>query len=233
MIEHRALHTLSGDERSWLRARHHIAFTDTSDGLLQSWGALRAWNDDEIAPGTGFPPHSHVDMEIITYVRDGAITHEDSLGHRGRTVAGDVQIMSAGAGIRHSEYNLESSVTRLFQIWIAPERRGGASAWGTKSFPRLDRAGRLIPLASGFPEDVDVLPIRARARLLGGTLLRGEQWEYAIGTERLGYLVPARGAVEVNGVRIGERDGATIKDTRRVTLRALEDAEVILVDVLP
>ena len=85
MIGHHALHTLSGDERSWLRARHHIAFTDTSAGLLQSWGALRAWNDDEIAPGTGFPPHSHVDMEIITYVRDGAITHEDSLGHRGRT----------------------------------------------------------------------------------------------------------------------------------------------------
>jgi len=233
MIEHRALHTLSGDERSWLRARHHIAFTDTSDGLLQSWGALRAWNDDEIAPGTGFPPHSHADMEIITYVRDGAVTHEDSLGHRGRTVAGDVQIMSAGTGIRHSEYNLEPSVTRLFQIWIAPERRGGAPGWGTKSFPRLDRAGRLIPLASGFPEDVDVLPIRARARVLGGTLRRGEQWEYAIGTERLGYLVPARGAVEVNGVRIGERDGATIKDTGKVILRALEEAEVILVDVLP
>ena len=122
MIERRALYTLTGEDRSWLKARHHIAFTDVPDGLLHSWGALRAWNDDEIAPGTGFPPHGHVDMEIITYVRDGAITHEDSLGHRGRTVAGDVQVMSAGAGIRHSEYNLEPSVTRLFQIWIAPER---------------------------------------------------------------------------------------------------------------
>ena len=233
MIERRALHTLTGEDRSWLKARHHIAFTEISDGRLHSWGALRAWNDDEIAPGTGFPPHGHVDMEIITYVRDGAITHEDSLGHRGRTVAGDVQVMSAGTGIRHSEYNLESSVTRLFQIWIAPERRGGAPAWGTKSFPRLDRAGRLVALASGFPEDAEVLPIRARARVLGGTLRRGDLWEYAIGTERLGYLVPARGAVEVNGVRIGTRDGATIKDARKITLRALEEAEVILVDVFP
>jgi quercetin 2,3-dioxygenase len=233
MIEHRALNTLSGDERSWLKARHHIAFTEASDGLLHNWGALLAWNDDEIAPGAGFPPHSHVDTEIITYVRDGAITHEDSLGHRGRTVAGDIQVMSAGAGIRHSEYNLEPSVTRIFQIWIAPERRGGAPAWGTKSFPRLDRTGQLMALASGFPEDTEVLPLRARARVLGGTLRRGEQWEYAIGVRRLGYLVPARGAVEVNGVRIDARDGATIKDTPGVSLRALEESEVILVDVLP
>jgi quercetin 2,3-dioxygenase len=233
MIEHRAMKTLSGDERSWLKARHHIAFSKGSDGLLHKWGALLAWNDDEISPGTGFPPHSHADTEIITYVREGAITHEDSLGHRGRTVAGDIQVMSAGAGIRHSEYNLEPSVTRIFQIWIAPERRGGAPSWGTKSFPRLDRSGRLIVLASGFPEDTEVLPLRARARVLGGTLRRGEQWEYAISNERLGYLVPTRGAVEVNGVRIDARDGATIKDTSRVALRALEESEVVLVDVLP
>ena len=114
-----------------------------------------------------------------------------------------------------------------------PERRGGAPAWGTKSFPRLDRAGRLVALASGFAEDVDVLPIRARARVLGGALRRGDSWEYTIGTERLGYIVPARGAVEVNGVPIGARDGATIKDARKITLHALEESEVILVDVLP
>jgi quercetin 2,3-dioxygenase len=233
VIQHRPLNTLSGDERRWLKARHHIAFTEAADGLLHSWGALLAWNDDEIAPGAGFPPHFHADTEIITYVRDGAITHEDSLGHRGRVVAGDVQVMSAGAGIRHSEYNLEPSMTRLFQIWIAPERRGGAPAWGTKSFPRLDRSGQLIPLASGFCEDKDVLPLRARARVLGGTLRRDEQWEYAIGVGRLGYLVPANGAVEVNGVHVNARDGVTIRDTSSVALRALEESEVILVDVLP
>jgi hypothetical protein len=233
MIERRALHKLSGDERSWLKARHHIAFTDTSNDLLHSWGALTAWNDDEIAPGTGFPLHSHADMEIITYVREGAITHTDSLGHRGRTLAGDVQVMSAGTGIRHSEYNLETSVTRLFQIWIAPEQRGGSPAWGTRSFPRLDRAGRLVALASGFPEDVGALPIRARARVLGGTLRPGEQCEYAMGPGRLGYLVPPRGTVEVNGVHVGTRDGATLEDTLRVTIQALEESEVVLVDVSP
>ena len=124
-------------------------------------GRLRVWNDDEIAPDTGFPPHPHADMEIITYVREGAITHEDSLGNKGRTEAGDVQVMSAGSGIRHAEYNREPMPTTLFQIWIEPERSGGEPSWGAKPFPKSDRSGRFVPLASGFAGDGDALPIRA------------------------------------------------------------------------
>ena len=162
------------------------------------WGSLRVWNDDTIAPNTGFPPHPHADMEIITYVRDGAITHQDSLGNKGRTEAGDVQVMSAGTGIRHSEYNLEPGTTRIFQIWILPTSRGKAPSWGAKPFPKGDRSGRFVTLASGDPSDSDALPIRTDARVLGATLKAGETAEYPLGTGRYGYLVPAKASVEVS-----------------------------------
>jgi redox-sensitive bicupin YhaK (pirin superfamily) len=158
------------------------------------------WNDDTIAAGTGFPPHPHADMEIITYVREGAITHQDNLGNKGRTEAGDVQVMSAGTGIRHSEYNLESAATKIFQIWIIPNKRGEGPAWGAKPFPKGDRSGKFVALASGFEGDTDALPIRTDARVLGATLKAGETTEYAIGADRKGYLVPSTGKVEVNGV---------------------------------
>jgi quercetin 2,3-dioxygenase len=195
------------------------------------WGALRVWNDDEIAPQTGFPPHPHADMEIITYVRQGAITHQDSLGNKGRTKAGDVQVMSAGTGIRHSEYNLENEPTTIFQIWIIPTHRGGEPGWDTRPFPEGERAGHFVTLASGFDDDPDALPIRANARVLGATLKGGEIAEYRLGANRRAYLVPAKGAVEVNGVRLEPRDGAAIEDERVLTVTALDDAEIVLVDV--
>jgi redox-sensitive bicupin YhaK (pirin superfamily) len=188
------------------------------------------WNDDEIAPNTGFPPHPHADMEIITYVRQGAITHQDSLGNRGRTEAGDVQVMSAGSGIRHAEYNLEAGETSLFQIWIEPDRTGGAPSWGAKPFPKHDRSGRLVPLASGFSEDEDALRIRARARVLGAALKTGETVRYTLGQDRHGYLVPAKGSVEVNGVVVNARDGAAILGEAELTITALDNAELVLVD---
>jgi redox-sensitive bicupin YhaK (pirin superfamily) len=194
------------------------------------WGSLRVWNDDEIAPNTGFPPHPHANMEIITYVREGAITHKDSLGNEGRTEAGDVQVMSAGTGIRHAEYNLEQQRTRIFQIWIIPSSKGGSPAWGSQPFPKADRSGRFVTLASGFHNDNDALPIRARARVLGAMLKAGETVEYALGEGRYGYLVPASGAVEVNGLRINARAGAAIKDVAVVRITAIEDSEVVMVD---
>ena len=162
--------------------------------------ALRVWNDDEIAPNTGFPAHPHRDMEIITYVREGAITHQDSLGNKGRTEAGDVQVMSAGTGVRHSEYNLEPATTRIFQIWIEPTTEGGQPTWGAKPFPKSDRSGKFVTIASGFENDNDALPIRADARVLATTLKAGESAEYPLGKARNVYLVPAAGRVEVNGV---------------------------------
>ncbi|HAL06071.1 MAG TPA: hypothetical protein DCP26_01770, partial [Brevundimonas sp.] len=121
MIDVRPFNTLGGANHGWLNAKHHFSFANHYDPKRMGWGRLRVWNDDEIAAQSGFPPHPHADMEIITYVRQGAITHEDSLGNRGRTVAGDVQVMSAGSGIVHSEYNLEDEETRIFQIWIHPQ----------------------------------------------------------------------------------------------------------------
>jgi len=230
MIDRRPFDKLGGANHGWLNAKHHFSFASYYDPNNMSWGALRVWNDDEIAPNTGFPPHPHSDMEIITYVRDGAITHQDNLGNKGRTEAGDVQVMSAGTGIRHSEYNLEPETTRIFQIWIEPKTFGAAPSWGAKPFPKGDRSGKFVTLASGFKDDADALPIRTDARVLGATLKAGESTTYALGKDRSGYLVPAVGVVEVNGVKLNARDGAGIKDEDVITVTALEDAELVLVD---
>ena len=230
MIERRPFGDLGGADHGWLKAKHHFSFARYYDPERLGHGALRVWNDDEIAPNTGFPPHPHADMEIITYVRQGAITHEDSLGHKGRTEAGDVQVMSAGSGIRHAELNREPVPTTLFQIWIEPEGSGGEPSWGAKPFPKSDRSGRFVPLASGFAGDDDALPIKAPARVLGATLKAGDVAEYAFGAKRHGYLVPAQGSVEVNGVRILTRDGAAISNEPVLKIKALEDSEIVLVD---
>lgn len=231
MIERRPFEALGHANHGWLNARHHFSFANWYDPNRMGWGALRVWNDDEIAPKSGFPPHPHADMEIVTYVRTGAITHQDSLGNQGRTGAGDVQVMSAGSGIRHAEYNLEDETTTLFQLWILPRERGGQPSWGAKPFPKNDRSGRFVALASGMG-DADALPIRADARVLGATLKAGEETTYELGAGRHAYLVAATGQVTVNGVALGPRDGAAIRDERTLTIRASEDAELVLVDSL-
>ena len=230
MIERRPFERLGGANHGWLDTKHHFSFADYQDPERMTWGRLRVWNDDTIAPDTGFPPHPHQDMEIITYVTEGAVTHQDSLGNKGRTEAGDVQVMSAGTGIRHAEYNREPETTKLFQIWILPTHRGQPPSWGTRPFPKGDRSGRFIALASGFENDNEALPIRTDARVLGATLRAGETIDYRLGRERHGYLVPAKGSVEVNGVRIDARDGAAIRDEEGLRVRALADAELVLVD---
>ena len=230
MIEVRPFSTLGGANHGWLDAKHHFSFAGYHDEQRMNWGDLRVWNDDTIAPRTGFPPHPHRDMEIITYVREGAISHQDNLGNRGRTEAGDVQVMSAGSGIQHSEYNLEDVTTRIFQIWIQPSQRGGQPSWGAKPFPKDDRAGQFVTLASGIVGDEDALPIRADARVVGATLRAGETADYPLGAGRFAYLVPATGAIEIDGERIDARDGAAIRDLDVVRITALEDSEVVLVD---
>ena len=212
MIERRPFATLGGADHGWLNARHHFSFANYHDPKRLGWGAIRVWNDDEIAPQSGFPLHPHRDMEIITYVRTGAITHQDSLGNTGRTGAGDVQVMTAGSGVRHAEYNLEDERTTLFQIWIETSQPNAEPGWGAASFPKGDRSGRFVALASGFAEDVSesggALPIKTDARVLGATLKAGETATYEQGPGRHAYLVPATGSVELNGVRLQARDGA-------------------------
>jgi redox-sensitive bicupin YhaK (pirin superfamily) len=229
MIDRRPWTRLGGGDYGWLKTRHHFSFADYYDPQRTGWGGLRVWNDDEIAPNSGFPPHPHKDMEIVTYVRQGAITHQDDLGNRGRTEAGDVQVMSAGSGIVHAEYNFEKEPTKIFQIWIRPIQSGGQPAWGSKPFPKPGRSGRLVTLASGHGE-ADALPIRADARVLGANLAAGESVEYSIAPTRHSYLVPASGRVDVNGVEIAAGDGAAITFVGALKVSALEGSELLLVD---
>ncbi|PKP98749.1 MAG: hypothetical protein CVT76_01775 [Alphaproteobacteria bacterium HGW-Alphaproteobacteria-15] len=236
MIEKRSFATLGHADHGWLNARHHFSFANYHDPARMGWGAIRVWNDDEIAPNSGFPPHPHRDMEIITYVRTGAITHQDSMGNVGKTGAGDVQVMSAGTGVRHAEYNLEGETTTLFQIWIMPRANGGAPSWGAKPFPKGERSGRFVTLASGFEDDGDALPIRADARVLGATLKAGESLTHSVGQGRYAYLVPAVGSITIAAsdgsepVRFDARDGAALTGGQSVTITAIEDSEIVLVD---
>jgi redox-sensitive bicupin YhaK (pirin superfamily) len=228
-IDRRSFDSLGHANHGWLDARHHFSFANYHDPARMGWGAIRVWNDDVIAPQNGFPPHPHRDMEIITYVRSGAITHQDSMGNKGRTAAGDVQVMSAGTGVRHAEYNLEDDPTTLFQIWIEPRARGGSPSWGAKPFPKANRSGRFVTLASGFAEDADALPIRADARVMGATLKAGETVTYTVGEGRHAYLVAATGAITIDGEPFAARDGAALLGGT-YEIAGVQDAELVLVD---
>lgn len=230
MIDVRPFDQLGGANHGWLDAKHHFSFASYYDANRMGWGALRVWNDDTIQPHTGFPPHPHSDMEIITYVRKGAISHRDNQGNAGRTEAGDVQVMSAGSGIAHSEYNNEEEATQIFQIWIQPTEKGGEPSWGARPFPKGQRSGKFVTLASGLAGDDEALKIRADARVAGATLKAGDTLEYPLAAGRKAYLVPALGAVEVNGQRVNARDGAAVQDLESIKIKALEDSELVLVD---
>ena len=215
MTDLRPFASLGAADHGWLDAHHHFSFASYHDPARMGWGSIRVWNDDIIAPHTGFAPHGHESMEIITYVRSGAISHEDSLGNKGRTGAGDVQVMSAGSGVRHSEYNHEDVATMLFQIWIEPRAPGGAPAWDAKPFPKDDRSGSLQLLASGFGE-TDALTIRADARMYGATLAAGQSVVHEVAAGRHAYLVPTMGALTVDGVTVNARDGLAMAAGRYV-----------------
>ncbi len=232
MIEVRPFATLGHAQHGWLDATHHFSFADYHDPARMGWGRLRVWNDDVIAPQTGFPPHPHRDMEIITFVRTGAISHRDSLGNQGRTAAGDVQVMSAGSGIQHSEFNHEAEATTLFQIWILPDVPDGAPHWGQREFPRADRSGQWTVVASGSPDADKSLPIRADAKVLAATIPAGAQVSLSPDPARHQYLVAATGRIRVNGVEAQARDGIAVTGEAELVVEAVEDAEVVLVDTV-
>jgi redox-sensitive bicupin YhaK (pirin superfamily) len=230
-VEIRPFESLGRFEIDWLKARHHFSFGDYHDPERMGVGPLRVWNDDRVAPGTGFDPHPHRDMEIITYVRHGAVTHRDNLGNEGRTEAGDVQVMSAGTGIVHAEHNLDDEPLEMFQIWIQPRRRGLAPRWAQRAFPSGERAGGLVTLASGREGDAGALPIDQDAALLGATLAAGQRVEHTLAPERQAYLVAARGRIQVNGKEAQPRDGIVVRGEGTVTIEALDDAEILLADL--
>ena len=231
MIEIRPFASLGKANHGWLDTSYHFSFAGYHDPARMGWGALRVWNDDEIDARSGFPAHPHDNMEIITFVRSGAITHRDSLGNEGRTGAGDVQVMSAGTGITHAEMNVEDEPTTLFQIWILPDRRGAPPRWGQMAFPRGDRAGQWVTVASGSADaDEGVLELRADGRVLAATLRAGETIELPLDPRRHQYCVAVGGAVTANGQLAQSRDGIAITGEDVLRIDARDDCELLLVD---
>jgi len=248
MIDLRPFARLGRFDNDWLSSRFHFSFAEYRDPARMGHGALRVWNDDRIAPGGGFDMHPHRDMEIVTYVRRGAITHRDSLGNEGRTAAGDVQVMSAGTGIVHAEFNEGEEPCELFQIWIFPNARGVPPRWETRRFPARGAGRGLVALAGGpgragageagqggpgagdGPGDGPLM-IHQDATLYGAALSAGETVRHTLAPGRHAYLVPAAGRVKVNGHELAPRDGAAIADEPELVIEALEDAEVVLADV--
>lgn len=230
MIEIRPFEGLAHRDHGWLDTRFHFSFADYRDPDRMGWGRIRVWNDDRIAPKSGFPPHPHRDMEIVTFVRTGAITHRDSMGNTGRTAAGDVQVMSAGKGVMHAEYNLEDEDTSLFQIWIMPDSAGDPPDWAMREFPRGERAGRFEVVASGEPDKDKALGIRANARVLAATLAAGETATYDASPWRHQYLVATGGRIRVNGREANPRDGIAVTGEDAIVVEAIDDCELVMVD---
>lgn len=229
MSQLRTKNTLDRSGNGWLEARHHFAVSAKGNAANSPLGALVVWNDDEIAPNSGFGRHSHADIEIVTYVRRGVVTHEDSSGNFGPIFAGDVQVMSAGTGISHSERNSEDDPLKIFQIWRLPRQRGGTPRRDSRRLTKADRAGRRIALASGYPKDADALQIRADTQVLGATLFVGATVTHVQDRFRHAYLAPAQGVIFVNGQRVAVGDGFAAIDEPELTITAEEDAEFVLV----
>lgn len=219
----------------WLNSRFHFNFSGVAAPMGFGFGPLRVWNDDEILPQSGFPMHGHRDMEIITYVRRGAISHKDSLGNEGRTPAGDVQVMSAGTGIMHSEWNAEDETTHLFQIWIEPRETRLKPRWDQAQFPKSDRANRILPLASGEEavreSNPGTLLIHQDATLYGALIEKGATAGYDLKEGRMAYFVAADGSVSLNGTDVANRAGAAIVGEGRLEVAAPDGAEILLFDL--
>jgi len=228
MIEHRSINDIGGTQLEWLRAKHHFAIGPYGNPVHTPLGNLYVWNDDEIAPHAGFPPHRHANVEIVTYVREGVVTHEDSLGNISHIKAGDVQVMSAGAGIRHSERNDAATPARLFQIWLSPLRTGGDPGWDTRPFPKEDRAGRFVLLASRSGRDGS-LRIGSDADVLGAVLPAGTSTRYELAQGEAAYVVPAAGAIDINGEKLAAGDGAAIRGERHLHIAARDHSELVMV----
>jgi redox-sensitive bicupin YhaK (pirin superfamily) len=233
MIDHRPVSGLAGADLGWLKARHHFPVDGRHDPAHAPVKSLYVWNDDEFAPGHGFPLHHHRDVEIITYVRTGVVTHEDTLGNSYEIRAGDVQVTSAGSGLRHSEYNRGKFPLKVFQIWIAPNQLGAKPSYATRRFQGRERSNQLTVLASGLPEDAssDVLPLQADARLLVGRFEAGRGMTYEPRAGRDLYLVPASGTLSVNGARIDEGDGVAITNEASLNFEAFEESELVAVEL--
>lgn len=233
MFEIRRFEELGRFENAWLKARYHFSFSGYHDPARMGFGPLRVINDDRVLPGTGFDFHGHRDMEIITFVRSGAISHEDSLGNKGATRAGEVQVMSAGKGILHAEHNHEAEATRLYQIWIEPHTKGVQPRWEHRAFPQMALAdGEILPLlASGLAEHEgkNALMIHAHAAVYGGQLSAGQTLHQSVGEGA--YLLVSNGEVRFKENTLVKGDALILSHENALELTAATDAELVLIDL--
>jgi redox-sensitive bicupin YhaK (pirin superfamily) len=215
----------------WLDTRWHFSFDSYYDPENVNWGALRVFNDDVIQPGQGFPMHGHRDMEIITYVLSGTLEHRDSMGHTGVVRPGEVQVMSAGTGVRHSEYNhSKEEPLHLLQLWILPRTRGLKPRWEQRVFSRDERGGKLLPVVSDG--DVDAtLHIDQDAQVFVSALKKGDRVVHASRPGGKAYLFVIEGEVGLNGTTLAQGDQARLADEKELKFEAKQDSELILLDL--
>lgn len=227
MITHYPFDTLGGANHGWLKAKHHFSFANYYDPKKMGFGELLVINDDRIAPNTGFGKHPHDNMEIITFVRKGAISHEDSQGNNGRTTAGNVQVMSAGKGILHSEYNHEDEETNIFQIWITPKSRDIEPKWGSAEFPTTTTTDKLKLLVSGNNDAP--LQIHQDARIYTGMFKDNTTLKHLIKGQ--GYLLVSKGNIKIGDIEASKGDGIAIKNEKEISLECHPETEIILIEV--
>jgi redox-sensitive bicupin YhaK (pirin superfamily) len=221
-------------DHGWLETRHTFSFDQYHDPRHTHFRALRVINEDRVAPGAGFPMHFHRDMEIVTYVLEGALEHKDSLGGGGIIRPGDAQRMSAGSGIRHSEFNAsQSDPVHLLQIWIFPEKKGIAPGYEQRTFGRDSIRGKLVPIAQQSDTGRNgAVRIYTDATIYATLLDAGQQVEHTLAPGRHAWLQVARGSVTLNGTPLQQGDGAAISDEPKLTLRGEEPgAEILLFDL--
>jgi len=231
MIDIRHSNERGGGDYGWLNTRHTFSFDQYHDPRFMGFRSLRVINEDVVAPGGGFPTHPHRDMEIITYVLEGALEHKDSLGTGSVIRPGDGQRMSAGRGIRHSETNAsKKDPVHLLQIWITPDRHGYEPSYEQKAFPEEEKRGKLRLIASPDGAEGSVT-IHQDARLYVALLSPGEEVTRPLGKGRYAWLQVAKGAIEFNGKALQQGDGAAVSDESRLSIEATSDAEVLLFDL--
>jgi len=231
MINIRRSNERGGGDYGWLNTRHTFSFDQYHDPRFMGFRSLRVINEDKVAPGGGFPTHPHRDMEIITYILEGALEHKDSLGTGSVIRPGDGQRMSAGRGIRHSEMNSSPTESvHLLQIWIMPDRSGHEPSYEQKAFPDEEKRGKLRLIASPDGKDGSVT-IHQDAKLYGSLLEPGQQVQHELGKGRYAWLQVAKGAVELNGRPLHQGDGAAVSDEQKLTIKGTADAEVLLFDL--
>jgi quercetin 2,3-dioxygenase len=231
MITIRRSDERGGGDYGWLKTRHSFSFDQYYDPRVMGFRSLRVINEDWVQPGRGFPMHPHRDMEIITYLLEGSLEHKDSMGNGSIIRPGDGQRMSAGTGVRHSEANpSQTDPAHLLQIWILPERRGIEPGYEQKEFPAEEKRGKLRLIASPDGKDGSVT-IHQDARLYVSFLGPGQQVQHALGQGRYGWLQVAKGAVELNGKRLQQGDGAAISEQPKVEIKGEEESETLLFDL--